>query len=47
MAKIKRPKQGLFTLLTAKAYNLENEFNFEIDSQTLGKERSRRILLNE
>jgi hypothetical protein len=37
MAKIKCPKQDLFTLLTVKAYNLENEFNLEIDNQTLIK----------
>ena len=37
MAKIKCPKQDLFTLLTVKAYDLENEFNLELDNQTLIK----------
>ncbi len=37
MAKIKCSKRDLFTLLTVKAYNLENEFNLEIDNQTLIK----------
>jgi len=37
MAKIKCPKQELFTILAIKAYNLENEFNLELDNQTLIK----------
>ena len=37
MARVKCPKRDLFTLLVVKVYNLENEFNFEIDNQTLIK----------
>ncbi len=37
MAKVKYPKRGLFTLLVVKVYNLRNEFNFEIDNETLIK----------
>ncbi len=44
MAKVKYPKRGLFTLLVVKVYNLRNEFNFEIDNETLIKNKHQEII---
>jgi hypothetical protein len=44
MDKVKCPKRDLFTLLVVKVYNLENEFNFEIDNETLIKNKNQKII---
>jgi len=44
MAKVKCPKQYLFTLLVVKVHNLENEFNFEIGNGTLIKSKHQKII---
>jgi len=40
MVKVRCPKRYLFTLLVDKVYNLENEFNFEADNETLIKNKN-------
>ncbi len=44
MARFKCPRLDWFTLLVVKVYNLRNEFNFEIDNETLIKSKHQKII---
>lgn len=45
MVKVRCSKRNLFTLLVVKVYNLENEFNFEADNETLIKNKNQKIII--